>query len=111
MTHIKRGDLLKHEVMVPPLEEQRRIAEVLDTIDDTIRATERIIEKRTILTQATRDALIDEAAATSSTQTLNEVVRVIDCKHYTPSTRQMDTPSCDPGTSSRACLTSAMSSM
>lgn len=30
---------------VPPLEEQRRIAEILDTIDETIQATERIILK------------------------------------------------------------------
>ena len=29
-----------------PLEEQRRIAEILDTVDDTIRATERVIAKR-----------------------------------------------------------------
>ena len=45
MKHIKRGDLLKHEVPVPPLEEQRRIAEILDTIDETIQATERVIAK------------------------------------------------------------------
>lgn len=32
-------------VPVPPLDEQRRIAEVLDTIDETIQATESIIEK------------------------------------------------------------------
>ncbi len=32
-------------VWIPPLEEQRRIAEILDTIDETIRATERVIEK------------------------------------------------------------------
>ena len=31
---------------MPPLEEQRRIAEILDTIDETIHATERIIAKR-----------------------------------------------------------------
>ena len=30
---------------VPPLEEQRRIAEILDTIDETIQATERVIAK------------------------------------------------------------------
>jgi len=30
---------------LPPLEEQRRIAEILDAIDDTIRATERVIAK------------------------------------------------------------------
>ena len=33
------------EIRLPPLEEQRRIAEVLDTIDETIRATERVIAK------------------------------------------------------------------
>lgn len=33
------------EVRVPPLEEQRRIAEILDTIDKTIQATERVIAK------------------------------------------------------------------
>ena len=31
--------------VVPPLEEQRRIAEILDTIDETIQATERVIAK------------------------------------------------------------------
>ena len=30
---------------LPPLEEQRRIAEILDTIDETIQATERVIAK------------------------------------------------------------------
>ena len=30
---------------MPPLEEQRRIAEILDTIDETIQATERVIAK------------------------------------------------------------------
>jgi len=32
-------------VRLPPLEEQRRIAEILDTIDETIQATERVIAK------------------------------------------------------------------
>ena len=32
-------------IKLPPLEEQRRIAEVLDTIDETVQATERVIEK------------------------------------------------------------------
>jgi type I restriction enzyme S subunit len=33
------------EVRVPPVEEQRRIVEILDTIDETIQATERVIVK------------------------------------------------------------------
>ena len=32
-------------IWLPPLEEQRRIAEILDTIDETIQATERVIAK------------------------------------------------------------------
>ena len=32
-------------ILLPPLEEQRRIAEILDTIDETIQATERVIAK------------------------------------------------------------------
>ena len=32
-------------LFVPPLEEQRRVAEILDTIDETIQATERVIAK------------------------------------------------------------------
>ena len=38
-------DYLQLRVPVPPLEEQQRIAEILDTIDETIQATERVIAK------------------------------------------------------------------
>ena len=44
-------------VWLPPLEEQRRIAEILDTIDETIQATERVIAKLHV----TADGLIAEA--------------------------------------------------
>ncbi|WP_420453815.1 restriction endonuclease subunit S [Ilumatobacter sp.] len=37
--------LAEMPVVVPPLEEQRRIAEILDTIDETIQATESVIAK------------------------------------------------------------------
>ena len=43
---LTRGEMEQVVVPVPPLEEQRRIAEILDTIDETIQATERIIAKR-----------------------------------------------------------------
>ena len=43
--NLKVRDYLQLRVSVPPLEEQRRIAEILDTIDETIRATERVIAK------------------------------------------------------------------
>lgn len=44
--HLPRANLVRWLVPVPPLEEQRRIAEILDTIDETIQATERIIDKQ-----------------------------------------------------------------
>ena len=42
---VKISDLKKHRVAIPPLPEQRRIATVLYTIDQTIQKTEEIIEK------------------------------------------------------------------
>ena len=42
---LNRGELEQVELRVPPLEEQRRIAEILDTIDETIQATERVLAK------------------------------------------------------------------
>ena len=43
--HLPRSNLVRWLVPVPPLEEQRQIAEILDTIDETIQATEGVIAK------------------------------------------------------------------
>lgn len=45
MQHIKKSDLLPYLVHVPPLPEQRRIAEILDTADRAIGETEALISK------------------------------------------------------------------
>lgn len=42
---LNRRDAYERSIPVPPLEEQRRIAETLDTIDESIQATERVITK------------------------------------------------------------------
>jgi len=42
---ISKGDLNALEVLLPPLSEQRRIAEILDAADEAIRQTERVIAK------------------------------------------------------------------
>jgi type I restriction enzyme, S subunit len=42
----------------PPLEEQRRIAEILDTIDETIQATERVITKLGEIATGTLERMI-----------------------------------------------------
>ena len=43
--HVSRDLEAFLKVPVPPLEEQRQIAEILDTIDETIQSTERVIAK------------------------------------------------------------------
>lgn len=42
---IKPVSVKKSWISIPPIEEQQRIAEILDTVDETIRATERVISK------------------------------------------------------------------
>ena len=42
---LNKFKLERLRVIVPPLKEQRRIAEILDTIDETIQATEHVIAK------------------------------------------------------------------
>ena len=56
---LNRGDAYERSMPVPPLDEQRRIAQVLDTIDETVQATERVIAKlRSQLRGATDDLLL-----------------------------------------------------
>lgn len=45
MKHVKRSDLLPFEVRVAPASEQPLIGTILDTVDDAIRSTERLIAK------------------------------------------------------------------
>ena len=42
---VKIGDLRKHRIAVPPLEEQRKIASVLYTVDQAIQQTDEILEQ------------------------------------------------------------------
>ena len=53
----------RYEIRVPPLEEQRRIAEILDTIDQTIHATERVIAKAELIEQGLKRALVGNKSA------------------------------------------------
>ncbi len=68
---LNRYDAYERGVPVPPLEEQQRIAEILDTIDETIQATERVIAKRTKIRAGLAASLLSgkpEGAATDQYQ-------------------------------------------
>lgn len=53
-------------VHIPPLTEQRRIAEILDTVDSAIRSTERLIAKLNILTSGWLDEVMGQFAPTTN---------------------------------------------
>ena len=54
---IKPASVKRSWILRPPLEEQRRIAEILDTIDDSIQATERVVTKLELQRQAVSQAM------------------------------------------------------
>ncbi len=58
----------RHVVRIPSLEEQRRIAEILDTIDETIRATERVIAKRRGVRAGLESVLLSQRTQVASTE-------------------------------------------
>lgn len=45
ITNLNFSEYLKHEVVVPPLAEQRRIAETLDMLDERISSLQRVVQK------------------------------------------------------------------
>ena len=51
MKHIKRGELQTYKVKVPPLPVQKRIAQILNSVDNQIDATQALIDKYTAIKQ------------------------------------------------------------
>ncbi|RJX73707.1 restriction endonuclease subunit S [Vibrio sinensis] len=51
MKHIKRGELQTYKVKVPPLPVQKRIAQILISLDNQIDATQALIDKYTAIKQ------------------------------------------------------------
>ena len=62
---LNREDAYERLVQAPPLEEQRRIAEILDTIDETIQATERVIAKHKQIRSSLSDELLSDGSGTT----------------------------------------------
>lgn len=73
--NLKVRDYLQIPVLMPPLEEQRRIAEILDRIDETIHATESVIAKLEVGRQGLLDDLLGRIV---SHERLGEALERID---------------------------------
>lgn len=57
-TNFANSALLTTPLLLPPVEEQRRIAEILDSIDETVQVTKRIIAKLEVSRQGLLDDLL-----------------------------------------------------
>ena len=60
---LTQSGLRERLMSLPPLEEQRRIAEILDTIDETIQSTEHIIAKSVFINEGLKWELIGRRSA------------------------------------------------
>ncbi|MEU7944146.1 restriction endonuclease subunit S [Micromonospora taraxaci] len=61
--NISQNQIRRLDVAIPPVEEQRRIAEILDSVDELIRSTERLIAKTLRLETALASALIEHTSS------------------------------------------------
>ncbi|PEE15327.1 restriction endonuclease subunit S [Bacillus sp. SH7-1] len=92
------GELGKLRIRFPNLHEQSKIASILSTVDETIEKTEAIIEqtekvKKGLMQQLFTKGIghtrfkkteIGEIPVSWSVEKLNNIAKIIDCKHYTP---------------------------
>jgi type I restriction enzyme S subunit len=58
--NLKFQDYLRYQIELPSVDEQRRIAEILDAVDDQIRVTEEIVAKLKLAKLGTSHDLFDE---------------------------------------------------
>lgn len=86
--HVPRDLQAFLQVPVPPLEEQRQIAEILDAIDLSIRATERVLAKLALTRSGLSEHLCAPWVQDTTAARLSDVVEaVVDCPHSTPDYR------------------------
>jgi type I restriction enzyme, S subunit len=90
MTHVTRRSLLAHNILLPPLQEQCRIAEILDTLDEEIQASTRVVGKLQTLKAGLVNALPHQSLGSKSIGEVTEFV--IDGVHHTPYYQESGVP-------------------
>lgn len=81
---LNKAKLEQLDVALPPLEEQRRIAEILDTIDETIQATERVIAKLTVVRLGLMERFGSTTASWRQRPVCDLLAQVVDNRGRTP---------------------------
>ncbi len=81
---LSRAQLGKLTFNMPPVEEQRRIAEILDTIDETVQATERVIAKLELIRDGRRRAVLSAQIAECHSSQFGEQFAMILGKMMSP---------------------------
>lgn len=111
---INSKDIRRLEILAPPPAQQRKIARILTTVDNLIEKTEALIAKYQAIKQGMMHDLFTRGVDSRGhlrppyeeapelykqselgwipkeweTKRLNDAIRIIDCKHYTPMFRQ-----------------------
>ena len=75
MKHITKQSLLPHKVLLPPLPEQRRIVDLISSVDSYIEALQRQLESSKRSRSALLHALLAANSETSQIRNLGEVAR------------------------------------
>ncbi len=89
---LNRGELEQVELSIPPLDEQQRIAEILDTIDETIQATERVIAKLQLHKTGLTNVLVADAERSGRAGILGDAVPRVEYGISLPLSRSGTTP-------------------
>lgn len=85
--NFQQDEWLEYPVRLPPLEEQRRIADILDTIDETIRATERVVAKIRQMHDGLRRSRFTELLETSDHRQVGACFEMILGKMLSPAAK------------------------
>jgi type I restriction enzyme S subunit len=90
---IQPSELGEKEIAVPPLPEQKKIAEILSGIEGVIHRRRSLLEKVTLLASRSFNEVIDKIATEHPIATVESVTtKVIDGPHLTPNYQERGVP-------------------
>lgn len=103
---LNQSDLRDIKLLYPPLPEQKKIASILTSVDEVIENTQKQIDKLQDLKKATMNELLTKGIGHTEfkeselgripiswvVRQLDEVAKIVDCKHRTPTYRDKGYP-------------------